>query len=431
MNWQARTRCNDVSAEEPGQTVDVCGWVDALRDHGNLRFIHLRDASGIVQIVFDPERSPGAFVGAASLKEECVIWVRGVLRQRAAGTGNPQIETGDVEIDASDMRILSAADPLPFKISEKALVAGADRVETEQVSEELRLRHRYLDLRRPSAQNRLRVRHKMIRAMREALDSKDFIEIETPTLTRSTPEGARDFLVPSRTAHGEFFALPQSPQLFKQMLMVGGVERYYQVARCWRDEDMRPNRQPEFTQLDVEAAFIDESFIMSTMEAVTRAAFGAAGHQLPDDFPTMSYDDAMATYGSDKPDLRPDMPFFHMTNALANTNYGIFNSIISSGGLVAGICVKGQADALSKNELQNNICTKIVPELGGRGMTWMKRVEGSWVSNITQFFSETELNAIADLSNATDGDVVMMIADTNQAKALDVLGRLRDKYQRD
>ena len=402
------------------------GWVDAFRDHGSLLFIHLRDVRGIVQVVFNPGISKESYDKAAGLKEEYVIKVRGKVALRHKGTENPNISTGAIEVLADEMEVLSLSRTLPFKISEKAIAFGEDiKANPEKVDEDLRLQYRYLDLRRPSAQELFIKRYEIIKGIREYLDQLHFMEIETPFLTKSTPEGARDYLVPSRIHKGKFYSLPQSPQLFKQLLMMSGMDRYFQIARCFRDEDLRPNRQPEFTQLDLEASFIDEEFIYEIVEELTARIFALGGISLPRPFPRMTYDDAMERYGSDRPDLRFGMAFEEVTDILAETEYAVFRQVLEGSGCIKGFCVKAQADSLSKNVLQNEYAVKIAPSLGARGMTWMKVADGRLDSNIAQFFSETEQDRLKERFRAEDGDVIIMIADTSRDLVNKVLSGLR------
>jgi aspartyl-tRNA synthetase len=293
------------------------------------------------------------------------------------------------------------------------------------VEEELRLQYRYLDLRRPTMQEAFEKRYRIMKCIREYLDQREFLEVETPFLTKSTPEGARDYLVPSRIHPGKLYALPQSPQLFKQILMISGMDRYFQIVRCFRDEDLRPNRQPEFTQLDLEASFIDEEFIYEVVEELTVRMFEVGGIHLPRPFPRMTYEEAMNRYGIDRPDTRFDMAFEDATDIFQNTQYGIFRGIIDHGGFIKGFCVKGQASALSKNVLQNEYAMKIVPSFGAQGMTWMKVTGGGLQSNIVQFFSPTEQEGMMDLFGAEDGDVLMMVADVSAELINSVLCSLR------
>ncbi len=426
MEWRQRVYCGDLTPSDAGKNVLLMGWVDAFRDHGSLRFIHLRDVRGIVQVVFNPEVGKDSYDRAASLKEEYVVQVRGKVALRHEGTENPNLDTGGIEVLAEEMEVLSLSRTLPFKISEKAIAFGEEiKANPEKVDEELRLQYRYLDLRRPSAQELFTKRYEIIKCIRAYLDQLHFTEIETPFLTRSTPEGARDYLVPSRIHKGKFYSLPQSPQLFKQLLMMSGMDRYFQIARCFRDEDLRPNRQPEFTQLDLEASFIDEEFIYEIIEELTARMFALGGISLARPFPRMTYDTAMERYGSDRPDLRFGMAFEEVTDILKETQYAVFRQLLQSGGCIKGFCVKGQADSLSKNVLQNEYATKIAPSFGAKGMTWMKVANGRLESNIVQFFSKTEQGRLRDRFRAADGDVLIMIADTDRDLVNKVLSALR------
>ena len=426
MEWKQRIYCGDLTPLDAGKNVLLMGWVDAFRDHGSLLFIHLRDVRGIVQVVFNPEVSKTSYDKAATLKEEYVVKVRGRVALRHKGTENPNLSTGSIEVLAEDMEVLSLSRTLPFKISEKAIAFGEDiKANPEKVDEELRLQYRYLDLRRPSAQELFIKRYEITKCIRAYLDQLHFTEIETPFLTRSTPEGARDYLVPSRVHKGKFYSLPQSPQLFKQLLMMSGMDRYFQIARCFRDEDLRPNRQPEFTQLDLEASFIDEEFIYEIIEELTSRMFALGGIALLRPFSRMTYDEAMERYGSDRPDLRFGMAFEDVTDILKETRYAVFTQVLQAGGCIKGFCVKGQADSLSKNVLQNEYAMKLAPSFGARGMTWMKVAKGRLESNIVQFFSETERSRLQDHFHVEDGDVLIMIADPSRDLVNRVLAALR------
>ena len=426
FNWKERVYCGDMGKEHAGITVHIVGWVDAIRDHGHLLFIHLRDRSGIVQVVFDPKANKACAEEAASLREEWVISLMGDVALRAEGTENSNLSTGFIEVSASSLTILSQSKVLPFQISEKAMVFGEDIQDSpERVDEELRLQYRYLDLRRPTIQENFLKRYEIIKTIRDYLDQLHFVEVETPVLTKSTPEGARDYLVPSRVHKGKFYALPQSPQLFKQLLMMSGMDRYYQVVKCFRDEDLRPNRQPEFTQLDLEASFIDEEFIYEVIEKLTARMFAVGGITIPRPFPKLTYQEAMDRYGTDRPDLRFGMTFEDVTDVFQNTDYTIFKQIIRKGGLVKGFCVKGQAQSLSKNVLQNEYALKVVPAFGAKGMSWMKVVEGKLQSNIVQFFNEEEQEQVITRFQSEDGDIIMLIADVEPTLVNDVLCRLR------
>ena len=426
MNWKERIYCGDLTAFHSGQDVLVMGWVDAIRDHGHLLFIHVRDIRGIIQVVFSSETNKEIYDKATSLKEEYVIEVSGKVAMRAKGTENANLTTGDIELPASNLTIFSKSRPIPFHVSEKAMVFGEDiKASPENVDEDIRLKYRYLDLRRPSMQEVLIKRYKILSTIRNYLDQLHFTEIETPFLTRSTPEGARDYLVPSRVHHGKFYALPQSPQLFKQLLMISGMDRYFQVARCFRDEDLRPNRQPEFTQIDMEASFVDEEFIYEVIEELTIRMFSHGDIKLERPFPRMTYREAMERYGSDRPDLRFGMAFEEITDILKDTQYTVFKSIIKKGGHIKGFCVKGRSDELSKNILQNEYAMKIAPSFGAKGMTWMKVIDGTLQSSIVQFFSPDEQGKIMERFKAEDGDVLIMIADQSRDMVNKVLCGLR------
>ncbi len=426
MRFSERVFCGQLTPEFIGRQVLLAGWVDSFRDHGGLLFIHLRDRSGIVQIVFNPETAAdGVSEKAALLRSEYCIAVRGEVKKRLAGTENPHIETGTIEVMVTGLTVLAESDTLPFTISEKTMVAGTASGGTDNVDEDLRLRYRYLDIRRPSMRDNLISRHRIFQCIREFLDSRGFLEIETPCLTMSTPEGARDYLVPSRVHPQSFYALPQSPQLFKQLLMIGGVERYFQLARCFRDEDLRPNRQPEFTQLDLEASFIDEEFIYELVEELTVRMFAVGGIQLSRPFPRMTYAEAMDTTGCDRPDLRFGLRFVDVTDIFSQTGYSIFRQILQRGGCIKGINIKGQSDRLSKNVLQNEYAREIVPSFGARGMTWMRAECGKLESNIVQFFSGQELAELHKRFEVADGDVLIMIADPSYSVVTTSLGQLR------
>ena len=425
MNFKERINCGELRLTDVGRVVQVAGWVDALRDHGVVLFAHMRDRSGIVQVVFSPEESPGVRELASSLKEEFCVAVTGRVIKRNEGTANPALDTGEIEIVATDLTILSPSKPLPFSISEKAMVADTAIESAGAVTEESRLQYRYLDLRRPSMQNNLFKRHRIVKTARDLLDDQGFIEVETPVLTRSTPEGARDYLVPSRVHPQHFYALPQSPQLFKQLLMISGFERYFQIVRCYRDEDLRPNRQPEFTQLDLEASFIDEEFIYELFEELTSQMFAVGGITLPLPFPRLTYQQSIDSTGSDRPDLRFGLRFIEATDLFRNTGYSIFKQILKRGGHIKGINVKGQSEVLSKNVLQNEYAKKIVPGFGAKGMTWMRVSGGKLESNIVQYFNSDEQQAILDRFGGEEGDVLLMIADPSYELVTSVLGQLR------
>jgi aspartyl-tRNA synthetase len=421
-----RIYCGKISTDYIDKRVQLNGWVDAIRDHGHIIFIHLRDISGIVQLVFDSNEGNELYESAAHLREEFIIKIKGKVRRRTAGTENPNIKTGDLEIVVKDLMLHSSSKALPFQISEKAMVYGEEfKGDPTNVDEDLRLRYRYLDLRRPSVQARFIKRHKINKIIRDYLYDENFLELETPVLTRSTPEGARDYLVPSRIQHGKFYALPQSPQLFKQLFMMSGMDRYFQIVKCYRDEDLRPNRQPEFTQLDLEASFINEEFIFELVEGLIQQMFAEGKINLTIPFKRITYAEAMNLYGSDSPDLRFDMSFMDATKIFQNTNYSIFKRIIENNGYVKGFCVKDNAVGLTKNILQNEYALKIVQYFGGKGMSWMRMVSGKLESNITQFFNITELEDLKNLFKAENGNVIVLIAETSLDLVNKILGKLR------
>ena len=412
--------CGQVSASLVGQSVAVAGWVQRRRDHGGVIFVDLRDREGVVQVVCNPD-SPVVFANAEKLRNEFVVQVQGSVRARPAGTVNANLATGEIEILASTVEILNRADPLPFQLD-------------EEVSEEVRLRYRYLDLRRELMSQRLRLRHAITRAMRSFLDAHGFIDIETPMLTKATPEGARDYLVPSRTHAGKFFALPQSPQIFKQLLMVSGFERYYQIVRCFRDEDLRADRQPEFTQLDIETSFLDQTQITDLMEALIRELFRAVLKQeLPDPFPRMSYHEALRRYGSDKPDLRIALELVDVADLVGSSDFKVFAGPAKDPqGRVAALRVPG-GGALPRSQIDEY--TAYVARFGARGLAYIKvneRAKGreGLQSPIIKFLSDETLNGILERCGALDGDLVFFGAD--KAKVVnDALGALRLKVGQD
>jgi aspartyl-tRNA synthetase len=426
MLLSERVLCGELTPNDVGRSVLLAGWVDAFRDHGGLVFAHLRDRSGIVQAVFSPESASAELCErAAALRSEYCVAVQGEVRHRLPGTENPGIDTGTIEVMVTELDVLAESDTLPFAVSEKAMVAGAASTEADHVSEDLRLQYRYLDIRRPSMRDNLVLRHRIFETVRRYLDSRDFIEVETPMMTASTPEGARDYLVPSRVHPESFYALPQSPQLFKQLLMIGGVERYFQLARCFRDEDLRPNRQPEFTQLDLEAAFIDEEFLYELIEELCVQMFAVGDVTLTRPFPRMTYAEAVDSTGSDRPDLRFGLRFVDVTDAFGETGYAIFRQVLQRGGCIKGLNLKGQSDRLSKNVLQNEYAKEIAPSFGAKGMTWMRAENGRLESNIVQFFSEQELEELHRRFDVADGDVLIMVADPSYAVVTSALGQLR------
>lgn len=411
-NLKRNHYCGTLAKADNEKEVVLCGWVAKRRDHGGLIFIDLRDRSGIVQVVVDPDHAGEDFAKAEAIRSEYVIKVHGVVRLRSEETINPNLATGEVEVVAKELEVLNSAKTPPFYIQD-----GID------VDENLRLKYRYLDLRRPEMQRNLMLRHKVTKLMRDYMDNHDFCEIETPMLTKSTPEGARDYLVPSRVNPGKFYALPQSPQIFKQLLMVAGMERYFQIVRCFRDEDLRADRQPEFTQLDIEMSFVDADDIMDMTEGLIRHVFkGALGVDLPEKFQRMTWDEAMDKYGSDKPDLRFGMELINMTEAVKGSGFKVFNDIIDKGGIVKAINVKGDA-GIPRRELDGLV--NFVAIYGAKGLAWMQiQPDGSVKSPIAKFFSEEYLANILKTAEAEPGDLLLFVADKPSVVAA-ALGALR------
>ncbi|MBQ1470087.1 MAG: aspartate--tRNA ligase [Schwartzia sp.] len=391
--------CGDIRKTEVGQEVIVCGWVSRRRDHGGLIFVDLRDRSGYVQVVYDEAAmNEGTFHKAESLRSEFVIGVRGKVRARSEETVNPKMETGDIEIVCTELRILNKAKTPPFYIQD-----GID------VDEKVRLKYRYLDLRRPEMQKNIMLRHRVAKVMRDYFDRNGFLEIETPMLCKSTPEGARDFLVPSRVNPGQFYALPQSPQIFKQILQVAGFEKYFQIVRCFRDEDLRADRQPEFTQLDIEMSFISQEDILTMMEGMIKELFQKSiGVDVPTPFERMDWDTAMDKYGSDKPDLRFDMPLMDISEYVKGSEFKVFNAVIESGGMVKCIKVDGYAD-IPRRRLDDLV--KFVQIYGAKGLAWIQYSEEGIKSPFKKFYSDETFAKIAEATGANTGDLLLVVAD--------------------
>jgi aspartyl-tRNA synthetase len=405
--------CGGLKKKDVGAQVTLAGWVDRRRDHGGLIFIDLRDKGGIVQVVFNPSTSKTAHKKANKVRSEYVIKVSGKVKPRQKGTENPKLKTGDIEVIAEDIEILNPSKVPPFYINEDI-----------EVDENLRLKYRYLDLRRARMKKNLELRYRVVKFIRDFLDAKGFIEVETPILTKSTPEGARDYLVPSRIQPGKFYALPQSPQQMKQLLMVAGVEKYFQIAKCFRDEDTRADRQPEFTQLDLEMSFVDEEDILSLMEELFIALMKEIRPDIKvsQTFPHLSYAEAMRDYGTDKPDLRFGMKFQDLTEIFAKTGFEIFRKAIGSGGKVTGICAPGCAD-YSRKQLDE--LNKFVVSLGGGGVVTIALGGAEDAKSvITKFLSSDQLRKMTKLFGAKVGDLLLIIA--GKAKLVDnVLSELR------
>ncbi len=412
--------CGQIDERLAGETVSVAGWVHRRRDHGGVIFVDLRDREGLLQVVFDPDLQ-AMFVEAEKLRNEFVVRVTGRVRERPAGTQNATLGSGKVELLARELELLNRSEPLPFQLD-------------EQASEEVRLRYRYLDLRRDVMSQRLRQRHQITRAMRQYLDDAGFIDIETPMLTKATPEGARDYLVPSRTHAGKFFALPQSPQIFKQLLMVAGFDRYYQIVRCFRDEDLRADRQPDFTQLDIETSFLSQEQIMAAMEGLIRHIFKAvAAAALPDPFPRMTYAEAMRRFASDKPDLRVPLELVDVADLVADCDFKVFAGPAKDpAGRVAALRVPG-GGRLTRKEIDD--CTAFVARYGARGLAYVKvnevaRGRDGLQSPIIKFLSDAAVTGILQRTGAADGDLVFFGADSARV-VNDALGALRLKVGND
>ncbi|MGA2929617.1 MAG: aspartate--tRNA ligase [Solirubrobacteraceae bacterium] len=402
--------CGQLTAERAGTRARLAGWVHRRRDHGGLVFIDLRDRSGIVQLVFHPERAPQASETAHRLRSEDVLSATGTVVRRAQENVNPNLATGEIELSVDALEILADADTPPFPLDEEIAV-----------DENLRLRHRALDLRRAPMLHALTLRHRVVATIREVLDELDFLEIETPFLTRSTPEGARDFLVPARIAPGSFYALPQSPQLFKQLLMIGGLERYYQIVRCFRDEDARADRLPEFTQLDLEMGFVVEEDVIECMEAVIGAVFARERFDVgPPPWPRMTFAEAVGRFGSDRPDTRFGLELRDLGEALAHSKFQVFAGALSSGGVVRAI--NAGKHALPRSEL--DALTELAKQHGAKGLVWAFVQDEGWRSPIAKFLTEHELAAVNARLDAIPGDLLLIVAD-DQATAGQALGALR------
>lgn len=402
--------CGDVRKSDENKSVSLCGWVHSIRDHGGVLFIDLRDREGLVQVVARPENKQ-VFETANKLGSEFVIKVEGKVSARPAGTENANLPTGEIEVVADAIEILNTSQTLPFEISEHV-----------NVSEEIRLQYRYLDLRRPELRRNLIVRHKITEAVRSVMNAEKFLEIETPFLTKSTPEGARDFLVPSRLNPGNFYALPQSPQLFKQILMVGGMEKYYQIARCFRDEDLRSDRQPEFTQVDIEMSFVTEEDVIGLTERIIAKSFKAAtGKDCETPFKRIPYHQAMDLYGSDKPDLRYRLEFIDLSEEMKDCGFQVFAAAVKDQGVVKAIRVEGGAKC-SRSEIDQ--LTEFVKKLGAKGLAWIKFGDAGAESSIVKFFSEADLKKMQAKTGAKSGDLLLFGAGPWKS-VVDVLGSLR------
>ncbi|QOY36306.1 aspartate--tRNA ligase [Anaerobacillus isosaccharinicus] len=410
--------CGEVLEQIIGEKVRLKGWVQTRRDLGQVIFIDLRDRSGIVQVVFQPEVSVEALQIADKIRSEYVIDIEGIVTVRDEATVNPKMATGKVEVLASKIEVLNKSKSLPFQIEDGA-----------NTSEDIRLKYRYLDLRRPQMQETFKLRHKTTKLIRDYLDENAFLEIETPMLTKSTPEGARDYLVPSRVHHGEFYALPQSPQIFKQLLMVSGFERYYQIVRCFRDEDLRADRQPEFTQVDIETSFMDKEDLLAMMEEMmVKVMKEAKGIDVTAPFQRLSYNEAMNRYGSDKPDTRFEMELVELSAIVKDCGFKVFTSAIENGGIVKGLNVKGGALKYSRKEIDD--LAKFVAIYGAKGLAWLKVEEDGFKGPIAKFLTEEEQSQMHTAFNAEVGDLLFFGADKKKV-VFDSLGALRLKFAKE
>jgi aspartyl-tRNA synthetase len=413
--------CGELGRDSIGKEVTLCGWVAKRRDHGGLIFIDLRDRYGLTQVVFDPAclSNSDLFEKAGRLRNEYVIWLRGKVRARPAGMANPKMKTGEIEVEAHDLTIFSEAKTTPFPIED-----GID------VSETLRLKYRYLDLRRPELQKNLMIRHKMLSVVRRHLDENHFVEVETPILYKSTPEGARDFVVPSRLNPGTFYALPQSPQTLKQLLMISGLDRYYQIARCFRDEDLRADRQPEFSQIDIEQSFLDEDAFFPILESMmSRIWKEVLDIEIKTPFPRMKYSEAMARFGSDKPDVRFGLEIEDLSPIFKASAFQVFQNALTKNarglsGSIRGIKVEGQAEKFSRKDLDD--LTKEALTHGAKGLLWIKVQQGGELqSPASKFFTETEKAALTTKLSLKPGDLVLIVADAKNKIVFDALGSIR------
>lgn len=416
MEGMKRTHhCGELRATNEGQEVVLCGWVSHRRDHGGLIFIDLRDRSGLVQLVFAEDKiGADQFPKAESLRSEFVVAVRGKVSLRDKETINPNMETGEIEIYAEELRILNKALTPPFYIQD-----GID------VDENVRLKYRYLDLRRPEMQKNIMLRHRVTKLMRDYFDEHGFLEIETPMLTKSTPEGARDYLVPSRVNPGKFYALPQSPQIFKQLLMVAGYEKYFQIVRCFRDEDLRADRQPEFTQVDVEMSFMNTDQVIGIGEGLIKKVMKDVMNidvQLP--FPRMTWHDAMETYGIDKPDTRFDLKLVNLNETVKDVDFTVFKSALEAGGHVKGLNVKGEADNYSRKKI--DALTELAKKYKAKGLAWLKVTDKGVSGPIAKFFTEEQMSALLEKMNAEVGDLLLFVSDTHYMVVCDALAAIRN-----
>lgn len=411
-NWQRTDYCGDLRAKNVGNEVILMGWVQSRRDHGGVIFVDLRDRTGTTQIVFSPEHNAEIHKTGDKLRDEWIIGVKGKIAKRTDETINPNLPTGEIEVVADELKILNTSKVIPFLIENEI-----------NVDELLRLKHRYLDLRRPVMKDNLVLRHKIALTTRNYLDSNGFLEIETPYLTKSTPEGARDFLVPSRLNQSEFYALPQSPQILKQTLMISGFDKYYQIVRCFRDEDLRADRQPEFTQIDMEMSFVEEDEVMSVTEGMIKAILRETkGIEINEPFRKMDYEEAVSKYGTDRPDTRFDLHLQDVSEVFENSDFKVFKGAIDKGGIIKALNLKGKAETLTRKEIDE--LTEYAVSLGAKGLAWIRVQNDEWQSPIIKFFSEEEKAALENELNLENGDIVFFGADSKYIVNL-VLSNLR------
>ena len=403
--------CGELRSEHKGQVVQLSGWVKNWRNHGGLLFIDLRDRYGITQIVFNPQQGKTLYEKAMTLRSEYVISVQGKVNLRPEGMVNKDMSTGEIEISAEKLNILNVAQTPPFEIMDEI-----------DVHEELKLKYRYLDLRRTANKNNILLRSQLYKIVRDFFHQNDFAEIETPFLMKSTPEGARDFLVPSRNYKGKFYALPQSPQIYKQILMIAGFDRYFQIVKCFRDEDLRKDRQPEFTQIDIEMSFVDESDVMDVSENLVKKIYKEIkGKELKSEFPRMSYQEAQSKYGNDKPDLRFDLSITVLTDVFNETQFNAFSSVIDDEGIIAGLCVEG-ADRFSRKQIDK--VTDFVKNHGAKGLVWLKHQEDTLEGPIVKFLSDKEISEVIQKTKSKNNDIIFIVAGKEE-ETFSILGELR------
>jgi aspartyl-tRNA synthetase len=410
MNYRTHN-CGELGSEHDGQVVCLSGWVKNWRNHGGLLFIDLRDRYGITQVVFNPQQGETLYEQAMKLRSEFVITVRGKVILRPEGMINKEMITGEIEVSAEELSILNTAQTPPFEIMDEI-----------DVHEELKLQYRYLDLRREANKINILLRSKLYKLVRDFLDENDFVEIETPFLMKSTPEGARDFLVPSRNYAGKFYALPQSPQTYKQLLMISGFDRYFQIVKCFRDEDLRKDRQPEFTQIDMEMSFVNETDVMDMAENLVKKLYHVIkGHDLKGAFPKMTFQEAISKYGSDKPDLRFDLGIINLSDIFQQTGFNTFSIVLGDKGIIAGLCVNG-ADKFSRKQIDK--VTDYIKKFGAKGLVWFKQTNDKLEGPIAKFLSDTEISDLMKKTNSKNNDIIFIVAG-NEMETFSILGELR------